>query len=35
MEDTVLVIKTVRELELDTFPNINYLHGLIKFVGMK
>lgn len=28
MEDPTLVIKTVRELELDKFPNINYLRGL-------
>jgi hypothetical protein len=30
-----LVIKTVRELRLDTFPNINYLRGLKNLVGMK
>lgn len=35
MEDPVLVIKTVRELELDVFPNINYLRGLKNLVGMK
>ncbi len=35
MEDPALVIKTVRELELDTFPNINYLRGLKNLVGMK
>ena len=35
MEDPTLVIKTVRELELDTFPNINYLRGLKNLVGMK
>ncbi|HEX9252559.1 MAG TPA: hypothetical protein VF870_09970 [Ignavibacteriaceae bacterium] len=35
MEDPTLVIKTVRELELDKFPNINYLRGLKNLVGMK
>jgi hypothetical protein len=35
MENPALVIKTVRELELDTFPNINYLRGLKNLVGMK
>lgn len=35
MEDPSLVIKTVRELELDQFPNINYLRGLKNIVGMK
>ncbi len=35
MEDPGLVIKTVRELELATFPNINYLRGLKNLVGMK
>lgn len=35
MEDPELVIKTVRELELDKFPNINYLRGLKNLVGMK
>lgn len=35
MEDPALVIKTVRELGLDTFPNINYLRGLKNLVGMK
>jgi exopolyphosphatase/guanosine-5'-triphosphate,3'-diphosphate pyrophosphatase len=35
MEDAALVIKTVRELGLDTFPNINYLRGLKNLVGMK
>ena len=35
MEDPALVIKTVRELELDSFPNINYLRGLKNLVGMK
>ncbi|MDP3831189.1 MAG: hypothetical protein Q8Q47_07960 [Ignavibacteriaceae bacterium] len=35
MEDPELVIKTVRELELDQFPNINYLRGLKNLVGMK
>ncbi len=35
MEDPLMVIKTVRELELDTFPNINYLRGLKNLVGMK
>lgn len=35
MEDPGLVIQTVRELELDTFPNINYLRGLKNLVGMK
>jgi hypothetical protein len=35
MEDPALVIKTVRELGLDVFPNINYLRGLKNLVGMK
>jgi len=35
MEDPALVIKTVRELELDSFPNINYLRGLKNMIGMK
>lgn len=35
MEDPELVIKTVRELALDQFPNINYLRGLKNLVGMK
>ncbi len=35
MEDPAMVIKTVRELELDIFPNINYLRGLKNLVGMK
>ena len=35
MEDPAMVIKTVRELELDSFPNINYLRGLKNLVGMK
>ncbi len=35
MEDQELVIKTVKELELDVFPNINYLRGLKNLVGMK
>jgi hypothetical protein len=35
MEDPSLVIKTVRELGLDAFPNINYLRGLKNLVGMK
>ncbi|MCF8267909.1 MAG: hypothetical protein K9I69_07470 [Ignavibacteriales bacterium] len=35
MEDPALVIKTVRELELDSFPNINYLRGLKNIIGMK
>lgn len=35
MEDPDLVIKTVRELGLDKFPNINYLRGLKNLVGMK
>lgn len=35
MEDPALVIKTVKELELDSFPNINYLRGLKNLVGMK
>jgi hypothetical protein len=35
MEDPAMVIKTVRELELDGFPNINYLRGLKNLVGMK
>jgi len=35
MEDPAMVIQTVRELELDSFPNINYLRGLKNLVGMK
>jgi hypothetical protein len=35
MVDPELVIKTVKELELDKFPNINYLRGLKNLVGMK
>lgn len=35
MEDPALVIKTVNELELNVFPNINYLRGLKNLVGMK
>jgi hypothetical protein len=35
MTDQANVIKTVRELELDKFPNINYLRGLKNLVGMK
>ncbi|MBM4169112.1 MAG: hypothetical protein FJ215_08145 [Ignavibacteria bacterium] len=35
MEDPAMVIKTVHELGLDTFPNINYLRGLKNLVGMK
>ncbi|MFH0733231.1 MAG: hypothetical protein V1773_00430 [bacterium] len=35
MEDPELVIKTVKELGLDVFPNINYLRGLKNIVGMK
>lgn len=35
MEDPALVIKTVRDLGLDKFPNINYLRGLKNLVGMK
>ncbi len=35
MEDPSMVIKTVRELGLDAFPNINYLRGLKNLVGMK
>lgn len=35
MEDPALVIKSVRELGLDAFPNINYLRGLKNLVGMK
>ena len=35
MEDPAMVIKTVRELGLDAFPNINYLRGLKNLVGMK
>lgn len=35
MEDPELVIKTVKELGLDKFPNINYLRGLKNLVGMK
>jgi len=34
-EDPAMVIKTVRELGLDGFPNINYLRGLKNLVGMK
>ena len=34
-EDPELVIKTVRELRLDVFPNINYLKGLKNQIGMK
>jgi exopolyphosphatase/guanosine-5'-triphosphate,3'-diphosphate pyrophosphatase len=35
MEDPSMVIKTVRELGIDAFPNINYLRGLKNLVGMK
>lgn len=35
MEDPELVIKTVRELGLDSFPNINYLRGLKNLIGMR
>jgi hypothetical protein len=35
MEDPAMVIRTVRELGLDAFPNINYLRGLKNLVGMK
>jgi exopolyphosphatase/guanosine-5'-triphosphate,3'-diphosphate pyrophosphatase len=35
MEDPAMVIKTVRDLGLDSFPNINYLRGLKNLVGMK
>lgn len=35
MEDPELVIKTVKEVGLDKFPNINYLRGLKNLVGMK
>lgn len=35
MEDPAKVIATVRELGLDTFPNINYLRGLKNMAGMK
>lgn len=35
MEDPAMVVKTVRELGLDSFPNINYLRGLKNLVGMK
>lgn len=35
LEDPNVVIKTVRELGLDIFPNINYLRGLKNLVGMK
>ncbi len=35
MEDPGLVIKTVKEVGLDKFPNINYLRGLKNLVGMK
>jgi len=35
MEDPELVIKTVRELGLDSFPNINYLNGLKNLIVMR
>lgn len=35
LEDPALVIRTVRELGLDVFPNINYIRGLKNLVGMK
>ena len=35
MEDPAMVIATVRELGLDSFPNINYLRGLKNLAGMK
>lgn len=35
MEDPELVYKTVVELGLNIFPNINYLRGLKNIVGMK
>ncbi len=35
MEDPAKVIATVREVGLDTFPNINYLRGLKNMAGMK
>jgi len=35
MEDPRMVIQTVRDLGLDSFPNINYLRGLKNLVGMK
>lgn len=35
MEDPAKVIATVRDLGLDSFPNINYLRGLKNLVGMK
>lgn len=35
MEVPQMVIRTVKELELDSFPNINYLRGLKNLVGMK
>ena len=35
MEDPAMVIATVRELGLDSFPNINYLRGLKNIAGMK
>ena len=35
MEDPANVIATVRQLGLDTFPNIYYLRGLKNMVGMK
>jgi hypothetical protein len=34
MENPAMVIKTVRELALDAFPNINYLRGLKNLVGL-
>ena len=35
LEDAARVISTVRELELDRFPNISYLRGLKQLLGMK
>lgn len=35
MEDPATVIKTVRELGLDGFENVNYLKALKRFVGME
>jgi len=35
MEDPAAVIRTVRELGIDGFENVNYLKALKRFVGMK
>jgi exopolyphosphatase / guanosine-5'-triphosphate,3'-diphosphate pyrophosphatase len=35
LEDAARVIATVRELELDRFPNISYPRGLKQLLGMK